>query len=103
MQIADVATFLSELEGVHESTGDALLRWSYHGRLVARQLDETQLVIRAQLPARDALVRQSPETFCVPPRFRAHMMVVADLSCDDRAIEDALVAAWELQRGADSP
>lgn len=35
----------------------------------------------------------------VPTRYIKHMMVVADLaSCDAGAIEDALEAAWQLQR-----
>jgi hypothetical protein len=38
----------------------------------------------------------------VPTRYTKHMVVVADLARgDDGAIEDALEAAWELQRGAD--
>ena len=38
----------------------------------------------------------------VRARYIKHMMVVADLAGgDDGAIEDALEAAWELQRSAD--
>lgn len=103
MRVTDVTTFLAELEGVREGTTGDLVAWRYRGRLVARQLDDTHLVIRAKIPDRDALVLQSPQTFSVPRRFRSHMMVVADLTGDEEAIQDALVAAWELQRGADSP
>jgi hypothetical protein len=37
----------------------------------------------------------------VPRRFQKHMMVVADPGGDQGAIEDALEAAWQLQRDAD--
>ena len=73
-----------------------------HGRLVARQLDDTHLVIRADFDYRDFILRQFPETFSVPTQYIKHMMVVADLAGGDPgAIEDALEAAWQLQRSAD--
>src|SRR5262245_29352429 len=83
--------------------GDAVFRhaWGHHGRLVARQLDDTHLVIRADFDYRDSILRQFPGTFSVPTRYIKHMMVVADLARGDAgAIEDALAAAWELQRRA---
>jgi len=65
---------------------------------VARQLDETRVVVRASFDTRDVFLRQFPDTFSVPPRFAKHMMVVADLrNGDPDAIEDAVVAAWTLQ------
>ena len=71
-------------------------------RLVARQLDSTRVVIRADFDYRDLLLREFPATFSVPRRYVKHMMVVADLAeADAGAVEDALEAAWELQRGAD--
>ena len=80
---------------------DGLAQWRYHGRLVARQLDDEQVVIRADFDYRDSILRQFPGTFSVPPRFVKHMMVVADLATGDAgAIEDALEAAWQLQRSA---
>jgi hypothetical protein len=75
--------------------------WRYHGRLVARQLDEAHLVIRADFDYRASILRQFPRTFSVPSRCTKHMMVVADLEGDAGAIEDALEAAWQLQRAAD--
>jgi hypothetical protein len=48
----------------------------------------------------DWMLHQLPQTFVVPSRFRKHMMIVADLIDGDGAIEDALIAAWELQRHA---
>jgi len=59
-------------------------------------------VIRADFEYRDAVLRQFPETFSVPARYVKHMMMVADLANGNAgAIEDALEAAWQLQRSAD--
>jgi hypothetical protein len=102
LQIDEVGRRAEALAGVRGTTSDGLAQWRYHGRLVARQLDDVHVVIRADFDYRDAVLRQFPETFSVPNRYRKHMMVVADLAeGDPGAIEDALVAAWELQRDAD--
>src|SRR5215469_10701356 len=98
----DVARLAEGLAGVRSTTRQGLAEWRYHGRLVARQLDDVHLVIRADFGYRDAMVRQFPGTFSVPVRYVKHMMVVADLAEGDAgAIEDALEAAWRLQRDAD--
>jgi hypothetical protein len=90
------------LEGVRCTAPDGLSQWRYHGRLVARQLDDVHLVIRADFDYRDSVLRQFPGTFSVPTRYITHMMVVADLARGDAgAIEDALEAAWRLQRSTD--
>ena len=102
MEIDEVACLAADLTGVRATARDGLAEWRYHGRLVARQLDETHLVIRADFGYRDAMLRQFPGTFSVPARFVKHMMVVADLEGGDPgAIEDALEAAWRLQQSAD--
>lgn len=102
MQISDVDDLAGRLDGVARTTSGGLARWQYHGRLVARQLDDTHLVIRTHFDSRDAILRQFPETFSIPSRFTKHMMVVADLVAGDAdSIEDAVVAAWRLQRAAD--
>jgi hypothetical protein len=102
VNIEDVARLAAELAGVRRSARQGPAEWRYHGRLVARQLDDQHLVIRADFGYRDAAVRQFPQTFSVPPRYARHMMVVADLARGDPgAIEDALEAAWQLQRSAD--
>jgi hypothetical protein len=102
VRIDDVAHCAEGLVGVRRSERRGLAQWRYHGRLVARELDDGRLVIRADFTYRDALLRQSPETFNVPRQFANHMMVVADLVVGDRAaIEDAIEAAWQLQRSAD--
>jgi hypothetical protein len=101
VDVADVTRLISELDGVRCRVRDGLAEWRYHGRLVARMLDQDDLVIRADFDYRDSLVRQFPETFSVPARFVRHMMVVAALAqADPGAVEDALDAAWQLQRSA---
>jgi hypothetical protein len=102
MEIDDVARLAGDLAGIRRGVRDGLAEWRYHGRLVARQLDDAHLVIRADFGYRDAVLRQFPGTFTVPVRYVKHMMVVADLAGGDAgAIEDALEAAWQLQRSAD--
>ena len=102
MDIDDVARLADSLTGVRRKASGDLAQWRYHGRLVARQLDEHQLVIRADFDYRDLILRQFPGTFSVPPRYEKHMMVVADLARGDAdAIEDAFETAWQLQRDAD--
>ncbi len=102
MEIDDVARLAAALAGVRRTAPDGLAEWRYHGRLVARQLDDVYLVIRADFEYRDSIMRQFPDTFSVPARYLKHMMVVADLADGDAgAVEDALEAAWQLQRNAD--
>lgn len=102
MRADDVAQTAESLDGVRRTEREGLAQWRYHGRLVARQLDDQHVVIRADFDYRDSLLEASPDTFSVPAQFRRHMMVVADLATGDRnAIEDAIEAAWTLQRSAD--
>lgn len=97
-----MARLAEDLAGVRRTTREGLAEWRYHGRLVARQLDDVHLVIRADFGYRDSMLRQFPGTFSVPARYVKHMMMVADLAGGDAgAIEDALEAAWQLQRSAD--
>ena len=101
LQTDEVARLAAALAGVRRITADGLAHWRYHGRLVARQLDDTHIVIRADFDYRASVLRQFPETFSVPTRYSKHMMMVADLARGDAdAIEDALEAAWRLQRRA---
>ena len=100
MKLEDLSRLVPQLDGVSESRRDGLLDWRYHGRLVARQLDDDHVVIRASFEFRDLLLHSFPETFSVPERFVKHMMIVADLEHGNPdAIEDAVIAAWELQSG----
>ena len=97
--IDDVTRLAEALAGVHCTVSGGFSVCRYHGRLVVRQLDAAHVVIRADFEYRDLLLRQFPGTFSVPARYARHMMVVADLvSGDAGAIEDALGAAWHLQR-----
>lgn len=98
MTLADVSRLAAQLEGVAERRREGALEWRRRGRLVARQLDDSRIVIRASFDFRDLLVQSFPETFSVPARYAKHMMVVADLEHGNGdAIEDAVIAAWELQ------
>jgi hypothetical protein len=100
MELADLGRLAAQLEGVTERRRDGLLDWRYRGRLVARQLDESHVVIRASFDFRDFLMQSFPDTFSVPRRFAKHMMIVADLEKGNPdVIEDAVIAAWELQCG----
>jgi hypothetical protein len=102
VHMSDIARLAEELPGVRSSTREGLAEWRYHGRLVARELDDAHLVIRTDFDYRDSIVRLFPRTFSVPTRYVTHMMVVADLAIGDAgAIEDAFEAAWLLQRSAD--
>jgi hypothetical protein len=100
MKLADVSRLAAQLDGVTERAHDGLLDWRYHGRRVARQLDDTHIVIRASFELKDFLLRTFPETFSAPGRFAEHMMIVADLEHGNAdAVEDAIIGAWELQSG----
>ena len=100
--MGDVDRLAQALASVRRTAPAGLAQWRYHGRLIARQLDDTRLVIRADFDYRDTILRQFPDTFSVPTRYVKHMMVVADLvRCDAGAVEDAIEAAWKLQRSAD--
>ena len=102
MEIDQVDLLAGALPGVRRTTREGLAEWRYHGRLVARQLDDGHVVIRADFDYRDLMLRQQPATFSVPRRWAKHMMIVADLEAGDAgAIEDALEKAWQLQRDAD--
>jgi hypothetical protein len=96
--LANLSGLVAELAGVTERRRNGLLEWRYHGRLVARELDCSHIVIRASFDFRDLLLHSFPETFSVPRRFRKHTMIVADLEAGNAdAIEDAIIGAWELQ------
>jgi hypothetical protein len=98
MRVADLSSLAAQLNGVAQRRRSGLLEWRYQGRLVARQLDRSHVVIRTSFELRDFLLQSFPETFAVPNRFRKHMMIVADLETGNAdAIEDAMIGAWELQ------
>jgi hypothetical protein len=91
------------LDGVRVRIAQGLLDCRYHGRLVARQIDATHVVIRCTFDVRGLMLEQFPTTFSVPDRFAKHMMIVANLrEGDPGAIEDALIGAWRLQSSSGS-
>jgi hypothetical protein len=101
VDIGEVSRIALALSGVRESSVRGQLRWSLAGRLVARQIDETSIVIRTGFVEREQLLVAHPTTFFVPPRFDAHMMVVARLAhADSTAVAAAIRAAWDLQTSA---
>jgi len=101
MDTGDLARLADAMQGVRSTTREGLAEWRYHGRVVARQLDDTHVVMRADFDYRAFVLRQFPATFSVPARYAKHMMVVADLAGGDAgAIEDAFEAAYHLQRSA---
>lgn len=97
----DLATFdelAAAMDGVRRSTSGGARRWTYQGRLVARELDPTHVVVRTPFGVRASLLDRFPESFSVPTRFRKHMKVVVDLDgASEDAIQEALVSAWDLQ------
>jgi hypothetical protein len=98
MRLADLSSLAAQLDGVAERRRNGLLEWRYRGRLVARQLDDRHVVIRASFDFRNFLLQACPETFTVPKRYTKHMMIVADLKTGNpAAVEDAIIGAWELQ------
>jgi hypothetical protein len=104
MRLADIRGLARRLDGVAERRRNGLYEWRYQGRVVARQLDQTHVVIRASFDSKDFLLRSFPETFSVPNRYRKHMMIVADLEAGNAdAVEDAIVGAWELQSARRRP
>ena len=95
----DVVTSLPD---VRRASRGSVARWQHRGRLVARQLDETHVVVRVPFDVRDVLLHQHPDVFSVPRRLARHMMVVADLAAgDDGAVEDAVRSAWRMQAEVD--
>jgi hypothetical protein len=100
MDMSQFEALARRLDGVRTGRADGLLHCRYHGRLVARQIDETHVVIRCSFDLRGRWLEQFPDTFSVPARFAKHMMIVANLAGDEGAIEDTLIAAWRLQSAA---
>lgn len=98
MKIEEVARLVAERPGLSCIAQGGYLEWRRRGRLVARQMEHDQLLIRCDFDDRDLLLRAFPGTFSVPQRYRRHMMVVANLAAGDpEAIEDAIDSAWLLQ------
>lgn len=98
MRLDEVAEYVEALPEVRRRGPEARPVWQLHGRMVARLVDPTTLVVRVPLSAREALLESDPEGFGVPPRFEAHHKVEAYLDrADPDAVRTAIRLAWELQ------
>ncbi|GAA3830013.1 hypothetical protein [Nocardioides panacisoli] len=94
----EVDDFARSLPGCKRKGTAAHPAWYVDDRLVARLVDDGELLVRAGFADREGFVSSHPETFGVPPRYEKHMKVQVLLSGDDAAIRAAIRAAWELQR-----
>ena len=79
VRLADLSGLAAQLDGVAERRRNGVLEWRYRGRMVARQLDRSHVVIRASFDFKDLLLQSFPATFSVPKRYRKQMMIVADI------------------------
>ena len=68
VQISDIADLADGLTGVRKTQTAGVAQWRYQGRLVARQLDNAHVAIRADFDDRDEIPREFPETLSVPTR-----------------------------------
>ena len=94
-----VEQFLARLDGVRLHDDPRGRRWCVRNRLVARQVDESMLLIRADFEPREDLLDKHSGTFSMRPNLEAHMKVLADIGHGDIAMVcAALRAAWEMQR-----
>ncbi len=95
-----VETFLAGLDGVRLHDDARGRRWCVRNRLVARQVDDSTLLVRAGFGFREDLLVRYPDTFSVRPEIEAHQKVLAEIDEGDiDAVCVALRAAWEMQRG----
>lgn len=79
MDVEEVDRIASALTGLARASRGGSAQSRYQGRLVARQLDATHIVIRTDFAPRHRLLSLYPGTFHVPAKYERHMMVVADL------------------------
>ncbi|MGG5259614.1 hypothetical protein [Phycicoccus avicenniae] len=95
----EVEGLLDGLDGVRLKEDPRGRRWCVGQRLVARQVDDSTLLVRCAFGPREELLAAHPETFSVRPELEAHEKVLADVSAGDLgALGAALRAAWEMQR-----
>lgn len=94
----DVDEYATSLAGCKRKGTASKPAWYVDDRLVARVVDDGELLVRASFAERERFVAADPETFGVPPRYEKHMKMQVMLAGDAAAIRDAIRAAWELQR-----
>lgn len=100
MDLEDVDSFLTGLDGVRRRRVDARTAWYVDGLLVARTDAPGTLLVRVARSERVPLLAAHPGSFGVPPRWEAHDKIQADLDGDTEALRRALRLAWERQRRA---
>lgn len=100
MDLEDVDSFLTGLDGVRRRRVDGRTAWYVDGLLVARTDAPGTLLVRVARSGRGPLLVAHPGTFGVPPRWDAHDKLQADLDGDADAIREALHLAWDRQRRA---
>src|SRR5215472_9585670 len=94
-----VEQFLAGLDGVRLHDDPRGRRWCVRNRLVARQVDESTLLIRTDFEPREDLLANHPGTFSMRPELEAHMKVLADIGHGDIGVVcETLTAAWNMQR-----
>lgn len=99
MDLEDVDRIARSHDGVKRKGTEAKPAWYVDDRLVARWLDESSIVVRADFEARERLLEDHPETFTLPPRFESHMKVVVELDrADEAALARGISEAVDLQR-----
>lgn len=100
MDLEDVDSYLTGLDGIRRRRADGRTTWSVDGLLVARTDAPGTLVVRAARSQRGPLLTAHPDTSGVPPRWEAHDKIQADLNGDAEAIRRALHLDWDRQRHA---
>jgi hypothetical protein len=103
MRVEEVAAYVESLPQVRRTGPDERPVWQLHGRLVARLVDPTTLIVRVPLSEREALIDPDPDGFGVPPRLEAHHKVEAYLDrADPAVVRTAIRLAWDLQHHGDT-
>jgi hypothetical protein len=94
-----VEQFLAGLDGIRLHDDPRGRRWCVQNRLVARQVDESTLLIRTNFEPREDLLDKHSGTFSIRPNLEAHRKILADIGHGDMAaVCSALAVAWEMQR-----
>ncbi len=101
MDLEEFGRIAEALDGVHRGTAAGQRRWTYRGRLVAREVDEHTVVVRMDPDLRHGWVSDLPGTFSVPRAMVRHHSVLVDLDGNPDAITQAVRAARDLQRAED--
>lgn len=94
----EIDEFATSLPGCKRKGHPGRVAWYVDDRLVVRQDEPGTVLVRVTFEDRERLLEAHPETFGVPPRFKAHMEVQADLDGDPDGIKESIRLAWTSQR-----